>query len=381
VDFGGDGQVRGESIVPGRDLIVVGGSAGGIEALSALIKGLPADLPAAVCVAVHMAPYFDSRLPEVLAHQTTLNVRAAEDGAPIRPGTVYVCVPDMHLMVQRNGTGVIRLTRGPKEHRTRPAVDPLFRSAALAFGPRVIGVILSGALDDGTAGLWAVRDCGGVAVVQDPRDAAVHSMPTSAINEVGADHVVAARDMGPLLTQLVDERVAVPGRGALSIQNGEAPAGADDHAAQPRHVSHSGESRGDLEREVAISLMDDNAQARSERYGQPSRFACPDCGGVLWDVASGRGPARFRCETGHAYAPGSLAEAETDSIENALWASLRALEDKIELSRMRAESAERRGLAVYAEAFKVQVQAALEHAAAVRALLRLDGREGIRPLP
>lgn len=339
--------------MPGHDLIVIGGSAGSVDALSVLAAGLPPDLPAAVCVVVHQPPYAPNRLPEILSRTGVLPAVHAQDGAPLLPGTIYVAGPDRHmLVVGGTGTGAIRLVRGPKENRTRPAVDPLFRSAALAYGPRVIAVVLSGALDDGTAGLWAVRDRGGLAVVQDPATAAVPSMPANALAEVGADHVVPVEQLAALLDRLARE-----------------PAGPGDDV--PATV------RNELALEVKVGALDEEAHLRSERSGEPSRFICPDCGGVLWNTSSKGGPLRFRCETGHAYSAASLAEAQTDEVEEALWASLRALENRAELARARAERAQTRGMEVLARRYTVQWEAAEQHASAVRSLLRMDGRTGM----
>nr|ASV46942.1 hypothetical protein [uncultured bacterium] len=355
--------------MPAHDLIVIGASAGGVEAATALVAGLPADLSAAVCVVVHMRAYAESRLTEVLGRAAAVPVVVAQQGAPLRAGTVHVAVPDMHLLVEPGGEhGTLRLTRGPKENRARPAVDPLFRSAALAFGPRVIGVILSGALDDGTAGLWAVRDRAGLAVVQDPTDALVASMPQSALNEVGADHVAAAAALGPLLGRLAREPAAAAPAAGPSGGDGGAP---HERAGEPPTSL--------LEREVAMATIDEGMHQRSERYGRPSRFSCPDCGGVLWNVAAD-GPLRFRCETGHAYSPASLAEMQTEKIEEALWAALRAIEDRVEFARIRAARATEFRLAAFAQQFTVQEEAAQQHATVLRSLLRLDGRTGIRPL-
>jgi two-component system, chemotaxis family, protein-glutamate methylesterase/glutaminase len=342
--------------MPGHDVIVVGASAGGVEAVSTLVAGLPADLQAAVCIVVHLRPDAQSRLVQVLARATLLPVVAARDGATLRSGTIHVAVPDLHLLIEQGDDrhGVLRVVRGPRENRARPAVDPLFRSAALAFGPRVIGVVLSGALDDGTVGLWTVKDRGGIAVVQDPDDAAVSGMPTSAIAEVMVDQVAPARDLGPLLGRLAREEVTL-----TAMYAAEEP---------PR----------ELEREVGITAVSEEYHQESERYGQPSRFSCPECGGVLWDV-SGSGPVRFRCEVGHAHTAASLAEAQTESVEAAMWSALRALEDKAELARRRSSAATERGFPIYAASFAVQEQAAQQHAAALRALLRLDGSSGIRP--
>jgi len=336
----------------GHDLIVIGGSAGAVDALTGLVSRLPEDLPAAVCVVVHQPAYVHSRLAEVLDRAGPLRAVAAQDGAPLVPGTIHVAVPDKHLLVVADGAGGgrLRLTNGPRENRTRPSLDPLFRSAALAYGPRLIGVVLSGALDDGTAGLWAVRDRGGLAVVQNPATALVTSMPTNALNEVGADHVAPANEMGPLLARLA------------RLPSTAEPPGAP-------------EALEELNREVALTALDEETHAASARYGQPSRFSCPDCGGVLWDASAVQGgPLRFRCDTGHAYSPGNLAEAQMESLEGALWASLRALENAVELARARADRARERGMDALAQRYTVEYETAQQHAGAVRELLRLDGR-------
>jgi two-component system chemotaxis response regulator CheB len=355
----------------GHDIIVIGGSAGSVEALCTVLAGLPADLPAAVCVVLHQSAYSPNRRPEIFSRATRLPVVLAEQGMRLRPGTVYLSVQDMHLLIERSSTaelGVLRLVRGPKENRSRPAVDPLFRTAALAFGRRVIGVVLSGALDDGTSGLWVIKDRGGIAVVQDPVDAAVSSMPSHAIEEVGADHIAPAKELGALLGELA--RTAISGS-----RNSEGESGYE----RPVLVGDSPEPTDELEREVRIGALDDDAHEREERYGVPSRFACPDCGGVLWATNQGGGPLHFRCETGHAYSAASLAEAQSEAIEAAMWAALRALEDKTELARLRAGLARERGLDAHAQQFEVQLEAAMQHASAVRSLLRMDGGSGIRP--
>ncbi len=338
----------------GHDLIVIGGSAGAVDALAELVSRLPADLPAAVCVVVHQPPHAHSRLAEILGRAGPLPAVAAQDGAPLVPGTIHVAVPDKHMLVVPDGAGGgrLRLTNGPRENRTRPSLDPLFRSAALAYGPRLVATVLSGALDDGTAGLWAVRDRGGLAVVQDPATALVASMPANALNEVGADHVAAVHDLGPLLASLV----RLP-------------------AAPPPPPSGGTKALEELVREVAITALDEETHADSPRYGTPSRFSCPDCGGVLWDASTVQGgPLRFRCDTGHAYSPGNLAEAQMESLESALWASLRALENAVELARVRAERARERGRDALAQRYTVEYETAQQHAGAVRQLLRLDGR-------
>jgi two-component system chemotaxis response regulator CheB len=337
----------------GRDperVVVIGGSAGSQEPLFSIVQALPADVPAAICVALHLPPYFDSHLSHSIARAGVLPSAFAVQGAPLEPGRIYVAPPDHHLLIEDSA---LRLTRGPKENRVRPAVDPLFRSAALAYGPRVIGVVLSGALDDGTIGLWTVKDFGGVAVVQDPDDASVSGMPSSALANVAADFVAPGRALGELLVDLLRQPAPPP----------------------PARLQSD---LGDLDREIAIASMDDGAHTGEARYGAPSRFACPDCGGVLWRT-SRTGPLAFRCEVGHGYGSASLAEKQTEAVEDALWASLRALEDKAALARLRADNARTRGLPpVEVSRLVVQAEAADQHAAVVRGLLGSNGRSGMR---
>lgn len=331
-----------------RRIVVIGGSAGAIEPLLTLAGGLRPGEPAAFCVAVHLAPYYDSHLPSTIRRASALPSDFAADGEPLESGKMYVAPPDHHLLVQR---ATLRLTHGPRENRARPAVDPLFRSAALTHGSRVIGVLLSGALDDGTAGLWTIKDLGGVTIVQDPADAAVRGMPSSAIANVSVDHVVPSAELGPLISRLIDQPAPAPAAGPES-------------------------DRGDLEREIAIASLDDRAHASVERYGVPSRFACPDCGGVLWRTGAA-GPLAFRCEVGHAYAAGTLADGQSDAIESALWASLRALEDKAALARVRASDAQRRDLPKdQVTRLLIAADAAEEYAAVMRELLGRNGGTG-----
>ena len=188
----------------GRDIIVVGASTGGVEALSTLVAGLPEDFPAAVFSVIHFPPQARSVLPRILSKAGLLPAKHAVDGEPIRSGQIFVARPDYHLMLEWER---VRVVHGPRENRCRPAVDPLFRSAARAYGPRVIGVVLTGALDDGTAGLLAVKSQGGVAVVQDPEDALVPGMPSSALRYVDVDHCLPLSEIPALLSKVVREQV------------------------------------------------------------------------------------------------------------------------------------------------------------------------------
>ena len=342
--------------MPAHDLIVIGASAGGVEAICKLVAGLPANLSAAVCVVVHLRPYSESHLARVLERAAPLAVVPAKQDLPLERGTIYVAVPDMHLLVSRDGDGaVLRLVRGPRENRSRPAIDPLFRSAALAFGPRVIGVILSGALDDGAAGLWTVEGSWR------------HRRRPGPGRRRGAEHAGerAGRSRG---------RSRCPRRGARPAPRTPG-ARAGRPATERVRAARHGDATDQLDRELGIVAVDDDYHERSERYGEPSRFPCPECGGVLWDV-SGQGPVRFRCEVGHAHSAASLAESQTELVEAAMWAALRALEDKVELSRRRAATAQSNALAVLAEQFAVEEQAAEQHAAALRGAAQAQRSHG-----
>ena len=183
---------------------MIGASAGGVDALKRLFQALPHDFSAAICVVLHLNPLSPSMLPEILQRLTPLPVKHPQSGEPLEPGVVYVAPPNRHLVVE---DGTVQLTTAPRENRHRPAVDPLFRSAALFYGPKAVGVILSGSLDDGTAGLWEIKKRGGIAVVQDPLEALHPGMPRSAVANVDVDHVVPLSQMGALLASLCHSEV------------------------------------------------------------------------------------------------------------------------------------------------------------------------------
>jgi two-component system, chemotaxis family, protein-glutamate methylesterase/glutaminase len=314
-----------------RDLVVVGASAGGVEALQTLLGCLPADLAAAVLVVLHMPSTARSALPLILGRVSTLPVRQAMDGDPLEPGMVSVAVPDRHLMVV--GDEIV-LSRGPRENGHRPAVDVLFRSAARARGPRVVCVVLSGALDDGTAGMIAVRARGGLGVAQDPEEAAYSSMPIHAIEVAGADHVAGVEKIGELLCSLLAEDI-------------------DPDAAAP--------PSGLMEKETAVADLDSEL-LDAERPGTPSGFGCPSCGGSLFSITEGR-LERFRCRVGHAWSPEALAEEQAQAVEGAIWMAMRALSERSALSLRMGERAEQRGHGHSAESFRrrhAESQQALE---------------------
>jgi two-component system, chemotaxis family, protein-glutamate methylesterase/glutaminase len=282
--------------MPKKDIIVVGASAGGIEALRMLVGALPKELPASVFVVLHMSPEAPSMLADILNRFGRLPAANAEDGERIRRGRIYVAPPDRHLLVE---PGVVRTTHGPKENRFRPAVDPLFRSAAQTYGPRVIGVILTGYLDDGTAGLWTVKQLGGTTVVQDPNDAIVPFMPQNALAHVKVDYCLPLEQIAPLLVRLTTEAAAE--EGAYQV---------------PKEV----------EIEVNIAKEQKAIDAGVLELGEPSNYACPECHGVLLQMKEGT-LFRFRCHTGHAYSLESLLVDITEKMDDALWNSIRAFEE------------------------------------------------------
>jgi two-component system chemotaxis response regulator CheB len=278
--------------MPDRDIVVVGASAGGVEALTSLVRALPGDLPASVFVVLHLPATGSSALPDILSRAGRLPASHAKDGEPIEQRRIYVAPPDYHLLLR---AGHVRATRGPRENGHRPAVDPLFRSAAFEYANRVVGVVLSGALDDGTAGLLAVKSRGGVAIVQHPEDALYPRMPHNAIEHVEVDHVLPAADIGETLGRLAAEPATDP-----------AGAGSDDMQTK---VELEGFSMEAIE---------------GGHPGRPSGFSCPDCNGVLWEIRDG-GLVRFRCRVGHAWSPESLLTQQSESLEAALWVALRTL--------------------------------------------------------
>jgi two-component system chemotaxis response regulator CheB len=289
-------------------LIVVGASAGGIPALVRLVAQLPRQLPAAVLVVQHLAA--ESRgdfIVERLASHTALRCVLATDQAPLEAGTLYLAPPDRHLLAKEDR---VLVTKGPRENHYRPAVDALFRSAAVAYGPNVVGVVLTGMLHDGTAGLDFVKRCGGVAVVQDPADAEFSSMPESALSAVEIDYVAPLDQLGELLLRLV----------------GLPPAALPGHTFIPP----------DLKLEATIAERHMGTVEQVSQLGHQVPLTCPDCGGSLWEVEHGN-VQRFRCHTGHAFTATHLAESSRQALEETLWVALRMMEErKILLSSMAA---------------------------------------------
>lgn len=327
------------SLLSADRVIVIGASAGGIDALRTIVGGLPADFPAAICVVVHTSPQAPGILDQILTRAGALTASKARSGERLEPGHIFVAPPDYHLVVE---PGVVRATKGPRENRFRPAVDPLFRSAAQVFGPAAIGVVLTGNMDDGTAGLWAIRQLGGITVVQDPADAMFPSMPLSALNAMQVDHCVPLSEIAPLLVRLTAKPV---------------------HAAGDTAVP----DRINIENRIA---RDENPiDSGVETLGDPSQYACPDCHGVLLQLKEG-GRIRFRCHTGHAYSAESLVAAVSEGIEHALWNAIRTLEEGGILLRHLAEHLRASGNTDGADRYAAQSAEARDHSEAVRDLVK-----------
>lgn len=335
-------EQRGGCALAERNLVVIGCSVGGVEALQRLVRGLPSGFPAALLVVLHVAPQSTSVLPDILSRAGSLPARHARDGESMRRGHIYVAPPDNHLMVE---DGRLRVAHGPKENRHRPAIDPLFRSAAHWYGPRVIGVVLTGSLDDGTAGLLSIKKRGGVAIVQDPEDALCAEMPRSALEAVEVDYVAEIDRIPELLRELVPIQVADNGEGK-SLR---------------------------LKKETDIAELDMDAIQDENRPGIPSTFACPECGGVLWEM-EGEEILRFRCRVGHAYTAGSLSVEQSEQVEGALWAALRALEEGASLARRMAEQAAQSRHPRVEKRFRARAESKMAQASILRNLI-VEGKE------
>ena len=315
-------------------VVLLGASAGGVEALSTVVHDLPTDLDAAVLVVLHVPAWGTSVLPEILSRVGPLPARHAEDCEPLKPGRIYVAPPDQHLVVE---TGQLRLSHGPKENGVRPAVDVLFRSGAHAYSRRAIAAVLSGTLDDGTAGLVSVKSHGGVTIVQDPHDAVFPGMPESAVRFAHPGHVVPLREIGPLIAKCVAE--------------------------DPDDLDPNPSARKSQEDQMAQNEGRDASGA--QQPGKPSELNCPDCGGTLWEMTDGD-LLRFRCRVGHAYSPESLFSQQLESLEGALWAAVVALQERADLAERLMHRMRERGNGGAAERYARQAVDARRRAEQVR---------------
>ncbi|MBO9513606.1 MAG: chemotaxis protein CheB [Variovorax sp.] len=315
--------------------VVIGASSGGVAALLELVAALPPRFGAVVLVVQHIGAN-PSVLPELMRSRGPNPAVHARDGDVPRPGTLYVAPPDHHMLLERDA---IRLVRSARENHARPAIDPLFRSAALHWGPRVIGVILSGQLDDGTAGLQAIKECGGRAIVQDPGTAVEPSMPRSALANVAVDLCLPLAGIAPALVRMV--------------------------AAPPPDAT--GTASELVRREVQINQGKETME-NLLHLGRPSGLTCPDCGGALFEL-DGTRPVRFRCHTGHAFSAHSLAQAQGEVTEQALRSGVRALQEKEMLLRRLATVSRGSGQAAQAEVGERRAEEYRRHASALTRLI------------
>jgi len=330
-----------------RDLVAIGASAGGIEALQTLLGALPADFDAAVLAVLHTSNHAGSLLAQILQRAGKLPVLHPEDGTRIEKGQVYIAPPDFHMIVEGD---LVRVIRGPRENLHRPAIDPLFRSAAASYGRRVIGVILTGLLDDGTSGLMVVRDQGGSAIIQDPDDALFSAMPKNALEQVPDAYVLPLSSIPELLVSLVAEELPE----MTPLRTGQSHDPAEDISA--------------IKKETRISELNMSEIGNDDRLGRPSTFGCPDCGGVLWEIQE-NGFLRFRCRVGHAYTARHLGAEQRHAIETALWAALRALEESASLYRRMADRADQSNNERTAEQFQNRASNTDDNARVLREFL------------
>ncbi len=391
-------------------LLVLGASAGGVRALCEVVRALPAGLDAAVFAVLHLSPYGRSAMPAILSRCGPLTAVHPTDGEAIRPGCIYVAPPDLHMLVE---PGVVRLSRAASENGFRPSVDVLFRSAARSYGARVVAVVLTGNLDDGTAGLAAVKRHGGVAVVQDPAGADYPGMPASAVRNVDIDYVLPLGEIPGVLVDLCgrlaadgvppaalaadtahaahaadtaeaaatggagaagDTRAARAARSAGATAGGAAGGdpGAAGGAGDPGHGGGGGGGHG------GAAVMKEQLERGADREAgaRPSGFTCPLCGGSLWHNEEGH-HEHFRCRTGHAFSPESLFALQSKSTEAALWEALRALEENAALSGRLARQTRDGPHAADQERFRKRQQAVERHAEELRRILmQPDGLSG-----
>ncbi|HEY4195891.1 MAG TPA: chemotaxis protein CheB [Mucilaginibacter sp.] len=329
-----------------NQVIVIGTSAGGLDALTQLLSQLREGFPAPILVVQHIsADATGNVLLDALTKFTKLKCQHASTGMLLRPGNLYLAPSDHHLMVDSNAK--ILITKGATENRSRPAIDPLFRSAAVAFGNRLIGILLTGYLDDGTAGLKVIQRCGGICMVQDPADAAYPDMPKNALNQLKVDYCLPLAEMGGVLYQLMARKI---GR----------------RKAVPKDIF--------IEATIAERVLSDLPSVNA--LGKQVPFNCPNCGGVLWEVAGGP-RKRYRCHTGHAYTAAALLAEQTKKIEETMWVALRMFEERKNLlTTIAADSA-----GALARNALERAEASQVHIGRIRSILTADDKGTSSDLP
>ncbi len=327
-----------------RDIVVIGTSAGGVEACKKLVTSIPPDFGGSIFIVIHLPRNGVSYMPQLLSQWSPLPAVHPKDGAPILPGRIYVAPPDFHMLVK---PGRIRLIPGPEENYARPAIDPLFRSAAAAYGNRVVGVVLSGNLDDGTAGLKVIQEKGGITVVQDPEDALFSGMPASAAARVRVNYILPLDEIAALLADLVQTE-----------------------AAEAAAISNPGEK----EEKDILEISLDDLQTRVET-GEATGLTCPQCGGILREKVLGDS-AEFRCRVGHAFSSGHLETALAENVESALWNAVRVLEEKEQLYHRLAARMEHLEIQRSAGHFETRGKKASQDARIIRKII-MEGEKKV----
>jgi two-component system chemotaxis response regulator CheB len=316
-----------------RDIIVIGASAGGVYALKELTASLPGDLAASIFVVLHVSPHSPSLLPDILSHAGPIKAIHPQDGQLFQPGHIYVAPPDHHMLIEYDQ---IIVKKGPKENRFRPSIDALFRSAAYTYGPRVIGVVLTGMLNDGASGMWSVKRLGGIGIVQEPEDAMYSSMPDSVLEYVDADHVVPVKQIGTILEKLIAETV---------IEKPE---------LDPEEDRLMGV-------EINIAAQDSAFEQGIIELGELTPLTCPECTGALISIKEGK-LIRYRCHTGHAFTASTLLAETTKTVEDSFWKAARSLEEAVILLEQSGKQFAEGGNSEAAEQFFEKAQQARERA-------------------
>lgn len=301
-----------------------------------LCAALPADFPAAVLVAIHVGAHGHNLLASIFDEAASLPVRTAIDGEVVRPGRVYVAAADHHLLAI---DGVVRLGRGPRENLSRPAIDPLFRSVAVDAGPAAIGLVLTGMLDDGAAGLADIKRCGGITIVQSPTEAEAREMPLEALGASDVDHIARLDGIPSLLVELVRRPIGDP----VTVPD-------------------------DMKLEVEIALGRPVGSAEIREIADPVPLSCPACGGVLSQMH--QPPLRFRCQVGHGFSAQTMSSMKEGATDEALRVALRILQERLVLSEKLADDARRSGRHAAAVATEDRARQFRHHAAIIgRALV------------
>jgi len=341
-----------------RDIVVIGSSAGGVNALQELVSHLPADFSGSIFVVQHLAAYTTSVLPAILSRCGPLEAVHPHDGDPILPGRIYIAPPDHHLLIEKKEetgqqqAGYILVRKGPKENRFRPSIDALFRSAAYSFGSRVIGVVLTGLLNDGTSGMWTVNRLGGVSIVQQPDDAMYSSMPESVLEYVDVNYVVPLAEVPQLLIQLTSESIF------------DVPDPNENLADRMLVADELNRIKTEVDVAAQVSPFDRGILS----MGALTPLTCPECNGALVSFQEGH-LIRYRCHTGHSYTASTLMADVTKAIEDTMWQSVRGLEESILLLNQAADRLTEAGQVEAAEKFRAQSAEALNRAHRIRELI------------